>query len=233
MTHYDLTKLATRLCEHGKNVCCMCPRKTPSPTVAAYLAKAKRRYPDAVEYNPASDGKRWVEHPANGLRFVGKVHDLYRRDDVSARVNHHGWFIDSDQNETVCGVVYQLPARDGKPRFIYGVNDPWNDAAWLDFDYTDDINDAIRWADRMAERYAEDAREADEKDQAEQRVEAIAEEIKDLRTARRELLTEIKQNCGKLEGLAQIRAVLRAAVEGNKAECRTLAKERDELKGGL
>lgn len=71
------------------------------------------------------DGCRWIEAPALvGLRFVGLYHDV----DKSAR--HNGWWLDPDgMGETVSGVVYQLPARKGRTRFLAGMNDPFNDGS--------------------------------------------------------------------------------------------------------
>ena len=65
----------------------------------------------------------WIEKPESvGLRFVGLAHDVYPR-----RIDHTGWYLDPDGwGETVSGVVYQLPARNGRARYLAGYADPWN-----------------------------------------------------------------------------------------------------------
>jgi protein-L-isoaspartate O-methyltransferase len=132
-----------------------------------------RSHDTAILYNPewkpekhSGQRYRFVEHPHDGLRFVGDVQDIRMPGSGNlpyidrAMVDHNGWYVDNYQDETVCGRVYQLPARGGKWQYVPAISDPWNDGAILDFhSVTDDIKDAIRWADSMAETYAEDERE--------------------------------------------------------------------------
>jgi hypothetical protein len=117
-----------------------------------------------------SDHLRWTEDPAAcGLRFVGFADDI-------ARVDHTGWYCDEFQDRTLRGVVYQLPARNGRTLYVYGYTSSddcgtrgWPRAAALNFrDVTagpaaDDQDDtrrevAVR-ADQMAETAAERERE--------------------------------------------------------------------------
>ena len=134
--------------------------------VQAKYSKYGYRKNRTIEYNPESQENhyRWVENIGEGLRHVGASHDI-------VRLNHTGWFTDDVFQETVHGSVYQLPARDGKAQYVPAVDDPCNDnCALVDFrSVTDDKEDAARWADSMAERYAEDEREYAAKDRAEQR----------------------------------------------------------------
>ncbi len=92
--------------------------------------------------NPVRDGKQWLEKP--DMRFVGYA-------DEFARIEHRGWYVDNNQCETIRGVVYQLPGRNGKARFVAGHNDTWNDdAAYIDWstvyesDFEGEMRDALR-----------------------------------------------------------------------------------------
>lgn len=109
-------------------------RQRPSglhcPAAAAYgfalndVSTGKERYSVPSGYGPAFKARgtshmRFIERPSTcGLRFVGYADKL-------AGLDHTGWYVDNDQNETVRGVVFQLPGRNGKPLFICGYED-WN-----------------------------------------------------------------------------------------------------------
>lgn len=65
---------------------------------------------------------RWFENPeSKGLRFVGLQGDL-----STDRRAETGYYLDEFGDETVSGVVYQLPTRKGEMRFLAGYADPWN-----------------------------------------------------------------------------------------------------------
>lgn len=125
---------------------------------------------------------RWIENPeSKGLRFVGLAHDVAKSNYSYLRnaVEHTGWFLDNEiLHETVSGVVYQLPARDGKPRYVVGYADPYNcdkdgnGPALLSVEvlegerhdsynhgYNPALRDAARRADSIAESMAEQERE--------------------------------------------------------------------------
>lgn len=111
------------------------------------VAEGKTRYASSswrkpCGNNPICDGKQWLEKPT--IRFVGYADEL-------AKINHNGWYVDNDCHETIRGVVYQLPARDGKARFVAGHSDAWNDgAAYIDWstiyesDFESEMRDALR-----------------------------------------------------------------------------------------
>lgn len=114
---------------------------------------------------PFGPGVQWVEEPgAIGLRFVGFA-------DHIARINHKGWFTDEDQmGGTLRGAVYQLPARNGRPRFMAGYqnSEDGTDGAALalrevfigeDSEDEDAKRDAAYRADRLAEIVAESERD--------------------------------------------------------------------------
>jgi hypothetical protein len=234
MTHWKLTQLATRNCGHDTGMVCACPRKVPSATVQAYLDKAKRRLPQAILYNPEwvpdkpyGDRYRIVEFPTTGLRLVGTAYEVARKEGF--RLDATGYYVDEHQDELAVGEVYQLPACKGKPQYVPAVHDPWNDAAIIDFhSVTDDIRDAVRWADSMADKYAEESRECYRKDQAEQRIEEIDTEITELYEGVKALARELRSNCDKLTGLTEVRKLIRREVTNTRAAIAKLRRERDE-----
>lgn len=145
------------------------------------------KLPRTITYNPvASSGFRWIENVSCGLRLVGKAHDIIRLD-------HTGWYINSFY-ETCYGIVYQLPARNGKTQFVPAVSDPWNaDCALVDFSQIEDEKEsAASRADSMAESYAEECRENDAKAQAEGETECLQAEIKEERKTILSLCLELK-----------------------------------------
>lgn len=110
-------------------------------------------------WNPLHNGKRWCEDIHNcGLRVKGAAHDIIN-------LRHTGWYSDDMQDETMHGVVLQMPAsKEGFCRYLAGRSDPDNDgAALIDFStWYDDLDDAARAADDMAEHDAEQEREYQE-----------------------------------------------------------------------
>ncbi len=122
---------------------------------------------------------RWIEDPeAWGLRLVGLAHEVPAGSAYLRRaVEHSGWYLDSFQGETVAGVIYRLPGRAGRARYLAGYADPWNcdsrgrGPACLALDvitgepgdhYGDSdpaLREAARAADGIAERMAEESRE--------------------------------------------------------------------------
>lgn len=120
--------------------------------------RASRR--KTIDYNPPNeDGRRWVDHPEDGLRFVGYA------DDLVERIRHKGWYtMDDGEDGEVCrGVVYQLPSRGDGPIYVHGhQNSIDTSGASLCFrfnDFCDDKKDAARMADDDAEMHAEEQRD--------------------------------------------------------------------------
>lgn len=139
-----------------------------------------------------------------GVRHFKKAHDVIR-------LNHTGWYGDTIQNETLCGIVGVF--RFGKTVYIVpGVEYSDSDCDYFDFSradkltpsecwdesghMTDTLDQAIRenarYADQMAQREAEENREEDEKFQAEQLCEQLADSIDKTRAEARALIKEIK-----------------------------------------
>ena len=190
-----------------------------------------------VRFRPDDRRFRWVEHPSAGLRFVGKAHEIRSDGDgnrpyiARALVDHNGWYTDSLQDELAWGEVYQLPARNGESVYVPAIrtsNDDrdGNDGAVLDFHATtSDLKDAIRWADSMAERFAEDEREYQVRESAKMRIEENTDAIKQAYTDFKNLCREIRANCDAVKGLEHVRKLIHAEYRRVK---RTVAKMRKE-----
>jgi hypothetical protein len=105
--------------------------------------------PKHIAYDPEFERRRWVENASKGLRVVPAS-------DIGV-IDHNGWYLDDECSETVEGAVLLLP----HGRCVPAIADPWiRDAYLVDFhSVTDDKRDAARWADSMAQQFAERERE--------------------------------------------------------------------------
>jgi len=125
----------------------------------------KDRHPQAgAPFRVGGYTVRWVEDPeALGLRTVGLA------DSILPHLRHRGWYVDIRQDGTTCGIVFQLPARKGYPRFVAAITDPdRDDAIIMEVGETyESAREAAFAADNLAESYAEKAREDEEAWQAE------------------------------------------------------------------
>lgn len=206
------------------------------PSLADYVSRKYRAYgfkdDKPIVYNPEfkpteypfdNDRFRWVECPESGMRHTGTAGDIVRLD-------YTGWYVDNFNNETCTGEVYQLPARDGVPQYIPAVSDPYgNDGAMFDFhSIFDNKEECARYADSMAESSAERDREHEAKQDAENRIQEIAEEIKtlycDFRVTARTLRTlPSKINAKTL--IAREWSSTRAGIEELKNEARKIERE--------
>jgi hypothetical protein len=208
-----------------------------------------------IEYNPefaphdtdaapfrADDRRfRWVENPSDGLRFVGKAHELRGSGDGNlpyfdrSLVDHHGWYMDSHQDNTVWGEVYQLPSRKGEPVYVPAMStrddEQYNNhGAILDFHSTTaDLISAIRSADQMAERFAEEEREYQARDSAKCR---IADNLESIATAYADfkaLCKEVRANCDAVKELTHIRQLIHAEFRRVKRGIAKLRRENAKL----
>ncbi len=164
----------------------------PRPEGGYYLIPELR--PDADKLNgkwamgqPSHPGTLlWLEDSESLARSIKYA------DEVLSYLHHTGYFVDQWQDETARGLVLTLP----HGRFLAACSDPCN------FDYkarsgpcileTGEVfteeRDAAKAADSLAESYAEQAREDDEKQQAEHDAEELAQAERD--AAELELATE-------------------------------------------
>ena len=168
---------------------------------------------------------RWIEDcAAIGLREVGFADEI-----LSLR--HNGWFADAFQDEIYRGQVWQIPARHGRPQFVYGYADPCNEgAALICFDVEEDKSEAARGADSLAESFAEAEREYSEAWQAARQWEELGDEMKAARGKARALVAEMRKAIreGKQAGAAICEA-LRGKLADYAAQWESARNEREEM----
>jgi hypothetical protein len=217
-------------------------------------AAGTRRYASSptVSYGPATavHGERhcrYIENVADGLRFVGHA------DDIAGRaVDHNGWYLSDDNwtGESVRGAVWQLPARNGRPRFVAGYADPYNGnaesdgAACLSFDeifegepgdglprHNDGAREAAIRADGIAESMAESEREYQAASSARFEFGELAEEIGATRRQTLSIIRELKRLAKKISATeaAESCAALRAVISRNVKKIRQARKRHEEL----
>ena len=147
--------------------------------------------------------KGWVSsHEVDGSRTSHEV--------APRAVQHTGWFVDSSEDETACGIVVtvRIPRRRARldkvaadengtftrVRFVEGIRDTsGNDiVSRLSRDLHDDERDAAVSADSEAKYHAEECREYDAEYQAEMEIEEARGEIKAARVEVLAILHERK-----------------------------------------
>ena len=188
-----------------------------------------------------SSHKRFIENTEKaGLREVGAAHEIVTRNTSHCPIDHTGWFIDNYECETIAGYVWQLPARKGQPVYVVGYKDNNNEgAALIDFEAiygayggdeykeSDELRDAARAADSMAQYAAEKEREYQRQYEREQRIESIAEEIASERASIRALIADIRK--AQLDDVPAICATLKGAIRNGLHAITELRSERDTL----
>ncbi|MGE0211829.1 MAG: hypothetical protein AB7S41_09060, partial [Parvibaculaceae bacterium] len=171
---------------------------------------------------------RWVENANYGLRLVDYADRILPRS-----IEHTGWYTEDDglNDETLRGIVYQLPTRKHRERFAYGYADPNNDgAAFLSFDPCDSKEDAARWADQLAERVAESERDYNRAWQAGRKYEDLGDTIEKLRADARALVREMKAaRLAKLTGWPRICAALQSTLQDLRDQSRKAFERREQL----
>lgn len=178
----------------------------------------------AAPFNVGRSICRWAERPEDiGLRLVGHADEI-------GGFGHCGWYLEDEgayvSGETARGVVLQLPARAGKALYVPGVADPYNNGpavVCLD-DATEDQSDAARWADRLAEIYAEDARDYQRAANARFRFDELAEQVKDERRAAIQLLAD-RRAARNADVPADVLARLCKHIAGAVETCRRCIRE--------
>ncbi len=190
-----------------------------------------KRKPKFIEYGKPFDshgyrGVRFVEHPEDGLRFVGFA------DKIVSFIEHTGWYtVDEGWNgEPFRGVVYRLPAGRGfVPGYVHvGCSD--DDGAILAFGEIEETErDAAIAADRFAETEAEHERGYHRAWDAGRRVEQIDEEIAESRRTALALGDEMRLARKLVTNAPTICTVLRAQILGIWRDIQKLRKERKSL----
>lgn len=200
-----------------------------------------------------------VERPERaGLRLVGRVMvECGGRNGYWDSREQCGWFTDPygdvgrDGSGLCYGLVFQLPARDGKARFVAGYEFGGTDGGpTVDFgdiweedcrdgyhnsdpkDY-DAARDAARAADHMAQRAAEDEREYQTAWAAGN---IYSDCLQELATIRKSVLSTIRDMKGACKTIAQlpesIRARLRQSIESELTERESIFAKMEKLKSG-
>lgn len=119
LTHWQPTR-------HGLRSVSTTTARAALDRARADLEAGKRRYMSSPWVKPVTNQRfpaegrnaremQWIEKPASmGLRFVGYC------DEICSHIGHTGWYTDAYGNESIRGVVYQLPGRNGRARFVAG-----------------------------------------------------------------------------------------------------------------
>lgn len=217
---YDTTK------GHKENAHCKW-NWVPERTVQTGLINGESHHGcwggDPWKIKGSSTELRYVENLTGYFRNVEKASDIIRMD-------HTGWYVDNFQDSTCHGIVVQLPARNGKPVYLYGVTDPWNKntgmIAWRQSEWTDDKKEAARWADSQAEYYAEFCREDEARESAKAEIEEAKKRIKEIRIDRKAIMADVRQS-GLLR--PKICEAVRSQVQELMEESRTLYKRIKKL----
>ncbi len=201
------------------------------------MKRAKRKF---IDYNPAStmhgyDNVRWVENASLGLRRVGFADQIAEKEGHWRAIDHKGWFTDDDcEDDTLRGVVYQLPARDGCSMYVYGYADPDNDdCALLCFNHTSEIMQAARYSDSFAERFADEQRNYKRAWRAGRDYDELAEEIKQARTQALKLAEEMRAAKRARVQAPTICAVLRGQILSLYRSIQNMREKRADLFGNF
>ena len=224
--------------------------KTGDSAVQA-IAKARAAVAESKSaYHSGIFDSDWQAY--QGLRFVGRVKPDFRRGDPITKHDGVGWHTNpfgdvfKDGFGLCFGVVYMLPGKNGRARYVSGYQFGGIDGGPdLDFstiwetergDYSmsapDGLTSAAREADRQAQRAAEKEREYQTAWQAGSK---WREESDSVKTARRETLELLKEMKGyrRLDSApAAICKALRAAISANLSTIAEARRTMAELAAG-
>lgn len=181
-----------------------------------------------ADFKIGSDSVFWCEHPDTHLRRVGYSDEC--SESRSLRYNRGYYVSEDDCGEVARGVVFQLPGKNGSPRFMYGVADPFNDGpVMLSHDITECKANAAIWADQLAQCYAESEREYQEISNAGFQYRELGEEIAAQRRDTLALISEAKGFQRALRGLPETRRLIAQEIKRYLRETRRDRKKRAEL----
>lgn len=146
---------------------------------------ATKAYPAGIHWRGNDRSEFYTDRPRQFFRFTGYC------DDIHSAIRHRGWFVDSFQDETARGIVYQLPARNGECRYLAGVEDPWANTFFETILYEDKV-EASRAANGLAESFAEHCREDHEEQERLREIKENQQEATSLRNRIRILSRSIR-----------------------------------------
>lgn len=189
-----------------------------------------------------SPGRLFFDHDAGAFRNMTDAADV-----SGARIDHNGWYADSDYDALCKGVVVQLVGRKGRARYLAAYQfthcdgGPTIDAGRVftadgreESDAADAMADAARAADKLAETAAEKEREYQAAWGAGQAWRDAGERLAAIRADVRAILAERRAALGRLDiaGLSALCDAIRARVDSLLDERRELQDERATLADG-
>ncbi|MCK1671097.1 hypothetical protein [Bradyrhizobium sp. 150] len=204
------------------------------------VAERKNRYPRSnfamrggADWKIGSDTVFFCEQPDDYLRRVGFVDEIPSESHYRGKmVDHKGWYLRDDDSggEVARGVVFQLPAHKGKCRYLSAVADPHNNGpAILSLELFDELSEAARNADSLAETYAETERDYNRAWEAGQRYSDLGAEIAEQRKTTLALIREAKSQCATLRDMPATRKVIESAIRDYLRETESARDKRAEL----
>lgn len=159
------------------------------------------------------------------FRDCGDAHDIAPR-----AIRHTGWYGDEYGDNLCVGHVWQMPARDGTPRYVPGYR--WTDAdivTLYPLDVHEDKADAAASADGYAECAAELEREYQAAESARLAVDEARERIREYRAEHRAIVRELRTvpaSAARPALCSAIRARLRALRS-------SVSRARDEIRKAM
>lgn len=166
------------------------------------------------------------------IRFVGFAHELFNRLPT-------GYYCDNDQHEVFKAGVWQLSSINGCVRYLAGYIEPWNDSAIIDCssiliavdsesqEYA--LDQAARSADRMADTFAEECRDLQTIDEANQRRRDCLDEISQNRQHHSALIREYKQIHLNASSTPSLYRLVKHTLKSLRFDVNNLKKERQNL----
>jgi len=143
--------------------------------------------------NDVYKSERWIDASDISFREVGKSHTILRR------MNHTGWFLDPWCDRVTCGVVWQLTGKKKENRYLSsccdGIDRHGYDNDYFLFDVRnvyDTEEEAARYADQIAESYAERSKEDYVKEYAHDKILDTQDEISNLKAVIKEICLDIR-----------------------------------------
>lgn len=158
----------------------------------------KKAYPAgrwAPDYTgPKTDRPYYLDSlGAMGWRQTGDASDILRKAGGWRAADECDWYADNFQCAAIKSAVLQMPSRNGSPVYIPATYcTDWDGATCYPLDQYDTPEDAARVAAGYAERTAEESRDYDARDAAEQEIEEKRAEIHAINRAALALIREIK-----------------------------------------
>lgn len=208
----------------------------------------KARHPSSflIQYNRTSDdGLRWIENATSGLRFVDTCDAI--KAGTARSIDHEGWYTDREfPEDTLRGVVFQLPGRKGKPLFVAGyaasyeceVTKGKRRGGWkvtnARLDLTQTFNepiDAARMSDEHARIAADNECDYQEAWRAGQRYFELGETIQENRKTVSEICRELRayRRQFKASEFPKIRSLMRDTLRKFADEIAEAKRERGKL----